>query len=365
MARKRKAHFTAAEMKKLMNVSDKQNYVFMPNEIYADFSKAFSDLKKEANVRSSHIAYAFGYTFLAHYMWRYANYYWWDDAKGNIPINEAIIKQLLGFDAKAEAYTYLTKNRVGFMEQIGYIRKVTDKPVAHYWEDEDHIDLAFEMESKSSTPTSYKINRKGWKVAMPIKGIWRTADDEANPKIQYPNGTIYEYGNTHMVDMETFIYCITHPELGVEGFYLYSFLKYKTDKFNNAFDCSIENMATMTGLSIDEIKSQINNLERYNMITNDHKPYCLNKPKDKTCKANTYGVLKYNQFAQNLIQMRVIPKQLKVSKERYEHEIGWANEREVGGNIVDTNTGEIIRPAKSKISIDDNDMSELDDLPFD
>ncbi|WNC14879.1 hypothetical protein [Brevibacillus brevis] len=343
-----------------MDVNEFQNYVHMPNEIYSDFTRAFAELKEETDngTRSSHIAYAFGYTFLAHYMWRYARFYTWNNAKGSVPINEAIIKQMLGFPAKSEAYTWLTKNKTGFLEQIGYINKVTDKPIAYY-HDEDRIDLFFSMESECGSPD--KVNHKGWKVAMPVKGMWRNPEDKG--KYTLETGTFHIIDNTHMIDMDTFIYCITNPELGVEGFYLYSFLKFMTDKFNNAFDCSNMRMARMTGLSVDEIKNQINNLERYNMITNDHKPYCLDKPKDKKCKANTYGILEHDQFAKNLMQMNVIPKQVKISKERYKREVGWANEREIDGNIIDTDTGEIIRSVPN-FTVDDIEDMDMEDLPF-
>lgn len=359
MARKRKAFFTANEMKKMMNVSKLQSFVFMPNEIYSDFSKGFADLKEEtdATARSSHVAYAFGYTFLAHYMWRYANHYYWDNAKGALPINEGIIKQLLGFNAKSEAYTYLTKNKTGFLEQIGYIRKVTDKPIAYYYEDEDCIDLAFTMESESASPQ--KINHKAWKVAMPVKGIWRTPEDETNPEVKYPTSTIHLFGNTHIVEMETFIYCITHPELGIEGFYLYCFLRKQYDKFRMGYDCSKRRMAQLTGLSIDEVKCQLENLERYNMITNDHKPWCPDKPDDKDPKANTYTVLDYSDFAQNVMQMNIIPKQQRVSAEEYERMIGWTNEKEIDGNVIDIKTGEVIR----KLNVDD-EVDDMDDIDF-
>ncbi|ANS76337.1 hypothetical protein AWM70_18615 [Paenibacillus yonginensis] len=362
MARKRQSFFTEKEMRRLLRVKSYQNYVHMPNEIYSDFSSAFAELKDETdvNTRSSHVAYAFCYTFLAHYMWRYAQYYSWDDKKGEVPINEAIIKQLLGFPAKSEAYTYLTKNKVGILEQIGYIRKVTDKPISYYW-DEDGIELYFEMESESNSPK--RTNHKGWKVAMPIKGIWRKPEDATTSG--YETGTFHLLDNTHMVHIETFIFCITHPELGVEGFYLYCFLCSQFDKFPRGYDCSKQRMARLTGLSIDEVKKQLENLERYNMITNDHKPWCYDKPDDKETKANTYTVLDYSEFAHNLMQLNTIPKQRRISAEEYERTIGWANEKEIADNIVDINTGEIIRPAEPKFSVENIDISDLDDLPFD
>lgn len=358
MARKRRAFFTAKEMRELMEVNKFQNYVHMPNEIYPDFTRAFTELKEESNngARSSHIAYAFGYTFLAHYMWRYTRYYTWDDAKGSVPINEAIIKQMLGFSDKSEAYTWLTKNKTGFLEQIGYIKKVTDKPIAYY-HDEDGIELFFSMESGSASPE--RVTHKSWKVAMPVKGIWRKPEDKGTSN--YETGTFHVIDNTHMIDMDTFIYCITNPELGVEGFYLYCFLKCMTDKFDNAYNCSQKKMAQITGLSIDEVKKQLENLEKRNMITNDHKPFCLDKPDEKETKTNTYGIKEPKEFAKSMLQCNVIPKQRKITAKQYESEIGWANEKDDNGLIINQKTGEIIKEAPvAEYNI--NNESELSDL---
>ncbi|KRE70873.1 hypothetical protein [Paenibacillus sp. Soil750] len=360
MARKRQTFFNSKEIKNMLDVNEKQNYVFMPNEIFADFTEAFKDMKQETDKgkTSTHIAYAYSYYFLANYMWRYARYRYWDDKVGDIILNEGVIKQFLGFPAKSEQYTYLTKNQTGLLQKIGYIRKVSDKPSRYLYDKERRFkEVLFIYESEY--PEVYG-NTKNWKVAMPVKGIWRDLESELD---NCENGTLYVINDTHKVNIETFIYCITNPELGVEGFYLYCFLKFMTDKFKQGYDCSNDQMSALTGLSLDEIKSQIYNLEKRNMITNDHKPYCLNKPKNKECKTNTYTVLEHKYFAQNLMQMNVIPKQRKISAERYAVEIGWAYEYVIDGNLVNIKTGEIIKE-NVKVVSEAKDIDVMDKLPW-
>lgn len=356
MARIRKAYYDKREMNYLLDVSEKQHYVFMPNEIFSDLREAFE--KEEFIGRTStHIAYAYAYYYLANYQWRYARYRAYNEETGmETQINEGIIKQILGFPAKSEQYTYLTKNKTGLLQSIGYIRKVTDKP-SRYWYDNNgaHKEVNFIYESEYSDESLYG-NNKNWKVAMPVKGFWR---DEESELENLENGTFFEIWNTHMIDIDIFIYCMTNRELGVEGFYLYCFLKYMNDKFKDGYDCSNIKMSQLTGLSIDEVKSQLKNLEYYNMITNDHKPYCLNKPKDNQTFANTYTVKEYSDFAKNLIQCNVIPKQKKISAEKYEKEYGWANEKEIDGNVVNIWTGEIVRSKKEAIDDIDDDLEEL------
>ncbi len=154
---------------------------------------------------------------------------------------------------------------------------------------------------------------------------------------------------------------MTDEELGVEGFYLYCFLKYMTDKFKGGYDCSNKNMAQLTGISVDEVKSQLKKLERRNMITNDHKPWCLNRPAENQTFTNTYTTEEHKEFAKKFIQFNIIPKQKKISAKRYKQEYGWANEKEIDGNLVNTWTGEIIRGKKEDIA-EYNDDDDLNDI---
>lgn len=339
----------------LLGVSEKQHEVYMPNEIFNDFIEAFEEYELKGKT-STHIAYAYAYYFLANYQWRYAQYRRYNEATGlETQINEGVIKQILGFPAKSEQYTYLTKNKTGLLQMIGYIRKETDKPCRYWYDDSDGRsikEVVFRFESEYKDVYS---NNKSWKVSMPLKGYWR---DQESEKENIENGTFFQLENTHMLDIDTFIYCMTKEELGVEGFYLYSFLKMSTDKFNE-FDCSNVNMAKLTGLSIDEVKSQLKKLEQRNMITNDHKPYCLNKPVDSQTWANTYTVNDFKEFARSLISCNVLPKQKKISSERYAREYGWANEKEINGYFVNTWTGEFVRSINEVVE-DNTDYGDDD-----
>lgn len=326
MARKRQVFFTRKELKNLLGVSEKQHEVYMPNEIFKDFTDAFAEEELKGKT-STHIAFAYSYYYLANYQWRYAQYRSYNEKDGSeTQINESVIKKILGFPAKSEQYTYLTKNKTGLLEKIGYIRKKTDKPSRYIIHKEGRY-KEVEFIYESEYPEIYG-NNKNWKVAMPVKGFFRCKESEEE---NYEDGTFYMIQNTHLIDIDIFIYCMTDAELGVEGFYLYCFLKFMTDKFKNSYDCSNKKMAELTGLSIDEVKNQLVKLEQRNMITNDHKPYCLNRPKGYKTKVNTYGVNEYKEFAREKIEFNEIPAQRKITAKQYESEVGWANEWEING----------------------------------
>ncbi|WP_340002070.1 hypothetical protein [Oceanobacillus sp. FSL K6-0127] len=339
MSRKRQAFYTKAELERILNLNEKEHRIFMLNEIFGDLNDALHDEdgnKIEECRSTTHIAYAYSYYYLANYMWRYGKFYIGD---GFDAIDEKIMKQILGFPKNNKSLNYLTK-RNGVLVNMGYVEKVTDKPVGYIYVDTVVRDGKLKKEiddfiMESEYPEIYG-NKKASKANFPIKAYFR---DEYAKEDNYYNGTFWEIENTHHIDIDIFIYCMSEPELGVEGFYLYSFLKMATDKFERGFDCSYKRMARLTGLSIDEVKLQLVNLEKRNMIKNDHKPFCMDKPVDKQTKVNTYKVLNHVLFAENEREYNVIPKQRKIPADVYEVEIGWAGENHYkDGSVRDSDT---------------------------
>lgn len=327
-------YFTGSDLRnRILCIGEHEHKIYMPNEIFSELINGFTNDKGELVqgfldedgkkikefTSSTHIAYAYSYVYLAHYMYRYCKYYY-DGAKD---IDEKMIKQILGFPAKSDSYTYITK-KGGLLERMGYIRKESDKPIRPILEETSPELSEFLMESNYSELFGY--NRRNRKINFPVKAFHREAWAEED---NYFNGTFFNVLNTHKINIEIFIYCMTDPELGVKGFYLYCFMLYNNDKFNNGFNCSFEKLASLTGLSIKTIRTQLENLEKRNMILNDHKPFCINKKDWQITKPNTYKTLAFEQFISNKLEYNEIPKQRKINAERYAKEIGFVNQEEV------------------------------------
>lgn len=330
--------FTTKHLKEvILDVGKNEHKLFIPNEIFdqlkgyvneeGEYIEGFYDIegKKVKKFKSStHIAYAYAYVYLAHYMYRYCKYYYYKDYHTRYDIDEKMIKQILGFPSNSDTFTYITK-KGGVLDKLGYIKKDSDKPT-------DVVAIEDELKSgrwkvshivmESDYPEVYISNSKNRKINYPVKAIFREqwADEEG-----CENGTFFDVGNTHLIDIDVFIYCMADPDIGVNGFYLYSFLSHKNDIFKGMFDCSIKKFVSSTGLGIKTIRTQLDNLEKRNMITNDHKPYCLDKKDWQKAKANTYGVLPYSEFISNKSEFKEIPKQRKISAKRYEEEIGFVS----------------------------------------
>ncbi|BDH63308.1 hypothetical protein MTP04_34380 [Lysinibacillus sp. PLM2] len=339
MTRKNQTYFTRNQLSNhILCVSKSEHKVYIPNEIFKELKgyvdeetgeiiEGFFDIEgnKIPDFKSStHIAYAYARVYLAHWMYRYCKYSYWDDEKGNVEIDEKMIKQILGFPAKSDNYTYITK-KGGLLEKLGYIRKESNIPIGYDLEEKWCYHKRFEGGKKlykEIDDFTYRSdgNSKNRKIDYPVKAFYRKswAEEEC-----YRNGVFWEVEDTHMIDIDVFIYCMTNKELGVEGFYLYSFMSMMSDKYKGSFDCSIKRLIEFTGLGERTVRDQLKELEKRNMISNDHKPYCLNKKDWQITKANTYKVLPANKFISNESEFKVIPKQERISAERYESEIGF------------------------------------------
>lgn len=370
----------------IFNIEEHEHNIYMPNEIFSDLVEHFEDEDKKKS--STHIAYAYTYTWLAYYMYRYCKYDYDIDYHSQLNINEKMIKQILGFPAKSDQYTYITK-KGGILDELGYICKESDVPIEPVIVNAEgeyilerysgkgmspEVELAeaaksggefkishFRMESYYKTEidddgNEVKVshtysNSKNRKINFPIKGFFR--DDEScdyEGEYEERTGTFWQIQNTHMIDIDVFVFCMADAELGVKGFYLYSYLLYMCDKHYNSFDCSIGRFVTLTGLGERTVRDQLVRLEKRNMITNDHKPYCLDKKSWQTPKANTYEVLPYSKFVSDVLDYNEIPEQRKISVKRYEEEIGFVNYEEdfekdteenkliIGDSVVYTNT---------------------------
>ncbi|WP_391116655.1 hypothetical protein [Psychrobacillus sp. L3] len=327
--------FTKKQLEEILNIKKGEHKLFMPNEIFeqlkgyvnedGEYIEGFYDIKHEKVKRfksSTHIAYAYAYVYLAHYMYRYCKYYYYKNYYTKVNIDEKMIKQILGFPSKSDTYTYITK-KDGVLARLGYIRKESDKPIDIVILEDIFIKGKWEYSHvvmESDYLEVYNSNNRNRKINYPVKAFFREpwAEEEG-----YENGTFIFVHNTHLIDIDVFTYCMADSDLGVNGFYLYSFISHKHDVFKGSFNCSIKKFVSSTGLGEKTVRTQLENLEKRNMIVNDHKPYCLDKKDWQIAKSNTYGVLPYNKFISNSSEFKEMPKQRRISAKRYEEEIGF------------------------------------------
>jgi len=256
---------------KLLQVDKQEDKIFMPNEI-------FTDLKN--NIKGgSHISFAYSYYYLSLWLYRYAKY-------GNINIDVKTIKSILDISKNNKSVDYLIK-KDGVLDKLGYTFTSTDYPFAWNWNDGN---IEFDMISDFDVDSRKMMNGsrgRNYKIKVPLKGIHRTAESEEDC---HEDGIFHQIDNTHLVEFETFIECMSNKELGNVAFYIYGYLKRQCDihkKYNSSYD-----------KLADELSIGRNTLMKYMRVMSDNG---LVEIKENSCykidggkfkrDANTYTIM--------------------------------------------------------------------------
>jgi hypothetical protein len=245
---------------------EKENKVFMPNEI-------FNDLKPLHSKGSSHVAFAYSFYYLISWLFRYCKY-------DKVNADMGFIKQALGYNKDYKKLNYLTKKN-GLLDEMGYTLTSTDYPIA--WDMEDGLEFAYLSELDSDSQKLLRNARgRNFKIKYPVKGLWRSEESADEGLL---DGTFFEVDQTHMIPFEVFIYCMENG-LGVTGFYLYSYLSYRCQWFEE-FNSSVERLGEDIGISVKTTERVITRLIGSGLV--DYKVNECKKIDGKFMrKANTY-----------------------------------------------------------------------------
>jgi hypothetical protein len=317
------------EIKTIISYDKKATKLYMPNEIFEDLV-ACKEFKKDG---SSHISFAYGYTYLCTWLYRYCNFFQTE------PITQERLKEIMGYTATYKNLDYIIKKN-GLLEQLGYLETTTDYPLT--WEmDEDKI-LNFQ------TVKTYKLEfgkipettSRNFKVKLPTKAFHRTNESLES---QLLDGTFYDVYSTHMISIEVFMYCMAKEDIGVIGFYLYAFIKNKNDLFQAGVDISLKEIADQTGIKATTLTTYLTRLKEFNMIDCRLKPYVFNLPQ-RLWEANTYNVKEHEFFGNKATP---VEKRKVMSLYTYEKEYGIID-------TLDNNTGSDFLQLANTIDIDDN-----------
>ena len=112
---------------------------------------------------------------------------------------------------------------------------------------------------------------------------------------------------------------MSRVELGVIGFYLYSFIKSKCG-YHGHYTRDLVNMSLDTGIGKTKLTELLKVLEESNMITNSHNVFVTNLPSGKAVPPNTYNTYDYFEFLK--IGKKVIKRGQIMDYETYDEEYG-------------------------------------------
>ena len=307
------------DLSKLLQFNEKESKLYIPNEIFKDIQikltyYANENKSKEENeteyimvngkqrkkrgknigASTNHIALAYSYTYLVTWLYRYTKY-------ANIieTIDQKRIKSILGYNPTDKRIDYLIKEN-GLLEQWQWLKTTTDYPVSWEYSVGDYSvsdteELTFELLSdrkKDEYLYKYSLSRgKNFKVKYPVRSFTRYPTNEEyieDYSNGYIDGAFYEVDNTHLVPFEVFMYSMTNKDVGCIGFYLWSYLKSKCQKFGG-YDVSVDRLAGETGIKASTLDKYLAALKKYRMIDFTHnQEYFVLGMKKEDRKANTY-----------------------------------------------------------------------------
>jgi len=323
--------------------------IYMPNAVFSDLVNCDDFKSRKAN--ATHIAFAFSYLYLASYMYRYARFNYFEDYFRENFIDDSVMYKICNIspDSRGTAgVSYITKKN-GLLNKLNYVRKECDYPIRYKYAEDilgnknyDQVYWVMLSDIKDELPSDVKLPRAR-KVNFPVQAIW--FDDESeNEGIE--NGYFYYSFNTTELDINTFIFCMKHSDIGVVGFYLYSFIKCMNGYYRSEYNSSIEQLVVNTGIKSTKLSEVIKSLEAHNMITNSHNIYVPFLPQDKKIPANGYRTLNRDQFTDS---RRDVDVRKVMSQAAYER---------TGGKYL------YEEKETSTKDVDDDYDVELNDLPF-
>ncbi|WP_339280949.1 hypothetical protein [Lysinibacillus sp. FSL P2-0066] len=283
-------------MKLKENLQQYNLSVAMPNELFPQLLQ----MKEDKELKPVHIGFAYSYIYLQTYMYRYSTY------DRYVPSVEEI-KELFGFNANEQRVNYIIKKN-GLLEQKDILTTTNEFPVINemvFDEFDNRVPKIttiqeFCKEIQFETVDEWReqmgITRRAT-CKYPVFGFEREYDDG------YVEGTFFDISDTTMIDMDTFLFCMNHEDLGANGFYVYAYLLDRSNKFDDDFNATYKRISQETGIGLNSITNIMNALRSHNLITTVHNVeyFSFAVPK-KDRKASTHKVNVSANFSADKIE---------------------------------------------------------------
>ncbi|MGE7673076.1 helix-turn-helix domain-containing protein [Lysinibacillus sp. NPDC094403] len=275
--------------------------VAMPNELFTQLLQ----MKEDKELKPVHIGFTYSYIYLQTYMYRYSTY------STYVPDNKEI-KELFGYNPTEQRVDYIIKKN-GLLEQKDILTTTTEFPVISemvFDEFDNRVPKIttiqefckeFQHQTVDEWRKEMKITR-ATKCKYPVFGFERYHEEDENG-VYCEEGTFFNISDTTMIDMDTFLFCMSTDDIGANGFYVYAYLLDKSNKFNGDFNATYKRIATETGIGLNSITNIMNALRSHNLITTVHNVeyFSLVVPK-KDRKASTHQVNTSDNFSEDKIE---------------------------------------------------------------
>lgn len=281
---------TYEEIRNILEINGKESPVFMPNELFQNLQWYLED--------SSHLAYAYSYMYLTHFLYRNCKYF-------NVPtlLDNNMLKEILGYSKNNRTMNYITMKK-GLLTSLKYTEPTKDYPFSWEYTDKELSFLTYEdsrdyMDVLPPVPKMFFLNYPLLAMADE-RVVTRVVTTETGEKLEEEvevRGSFFDAESTHSVDFKIFMFCMGKKDLGVVAFYLYSWLRHKND-IHSGYGVPLTELSKETGISRRTLNQYMDLLKGYRMITFRHNMECFSWTATKEERmANTYYTQSFDSFS--------------------------------------------------------------------
>lgn len=257
-------------LEKLQVSNEHEVKLALPNELFYILT---SQVEK-GNIKSSHLPFAYSYVYFITYMYRYGKY-------EQFMASQSDIKEVLGYARNYKPINYIIKED-GVLEKLGLLETTKCIPITYNWngiydDNLNYVEIKYFHQSKDDLDDAYQFQKNALGITSrttikrPRFAYIRdlSVDLDVIDCVDDYTGTFYSTKNTHIIDFRIFDFCINQHDLGVIGFYIYSYLKHKNYIFGG-YDASAARLSKELGLSAKTIQNYRDALRKYNLINLVH-----------------------------------------------------------------------------------------------
>ena len=258
------------ELFKYFEKDKEDNFVNVDIDI---FEKLDSWFKNGEIKNSKHKAFTFAYYWLISYFWKYGKY-------GQHLLTIKDIKKILGYSPIDKRLDYIVKEN-GLLDSKGYTELSRDFPVYSFFSEQ-----GLELIMTTDLDPSYKRGATNkysgnYSVKKPLKMINRT----------YKEGLMTSNDDSFKLYIYEFTRIVLTDGLGVDGFYVYAWLKWKSKMIcKSKFPVYYSELIEATNFSDKKLRKILQLLEKVNLIK-IHNKTLFNKENQNFSTKNSYELL--------------------------------------------------------------------------
>lgn len=265
------------KLKEVINYNDEyESKLALPNELFMQIQTMVS----QGKLKPTHCGFVWSYVYFMTYLFRYCK---WNEFQPT----SSEIKSILGYTSTNKTLDYIIKKN-GLLEQEGLLTTIEDFPILYEYDELDKalfFTFAGELEGLDYFREQRNLSKR----------VTCKYPEFAFPSEEY-DGTFYNSECTTIVEFDVFARCMSDKELGVNAFYIYSWLKHKND-LHSDYKTTRKRLAKELHLSEGTLHKYFDTMRSYRIVDVIYNMEYFSKGWEQhERESSTYKVNPYNQF---------------------------------------------------------------------